>query len=79
RLLAPGGKLVVTVPIGYNPHLDRMIAANELGSAAEHFLKRTARHRWEECDRATALRCEYRRPFPYANAILVAEFSPLNS
>lgn len=79
RLLAPGGKLVLTVPIGYNPQLDRLIAANELGSAAEFYLRRTARRRWEECDRATALRCEYSRPFPYANAILVAEFAPSNA
>ncbi len=75
RLLEADGKLVLTVPMGYNPELDRLIRGNELPSTQEFFLKRSSRLRWEPCSRSDALLCRYRRPFPYANAILVAEFS----
>lgn len=74
RMLQPSGELVVTVPIGYNPELDRMISRRELGAERETFLGRRTALEWRECSREEALVCQYRRPFPYANAIMVAEF-----
>lgn len=76
-LLSASGKLVITVPIGYNPELNLLIGSGRLGAAAQTFLRKTGRQEWRECSRDEALRCEYKSPFPYANAILVAEFLPL--
>ena len=74
-LLAPGGKLVITVPIGYNPELDQMIKNGELKTSGETFMRRVKKLDWVASTKAEALNCRFRTPFPYANAILVAEFS----
>jgi len=72
--LKPDGKLVLTVPLGYNPELDRMIRNSELEAEAEFYLRRARKLDWEMTDREEALRCPYKTRFPYASAILVAEF-----
>ena len=76
-LLAVGGQLVLTLPLGYNPALDRMIADGQLGSDRATFLKRTGRLAWQTVDADTALASEYGRPFPYANAVMIAQFGGL--
>jgi SAM-dependent methyltransferase len=75
RLLKPEGRLVITVPIGYNPELDEMIRSNQLGASREDYLIRTGKRRWEERPKSEAMQSRYGSPFPYANAILVAEFA----
>ena len=74
QLLAPGGKLVLTVPLGYNPELDAMVRSGELNSTHEFYLRRVQKLDWVTSTKAEALKCRFRTPFPYANAILVAEF-----
>ena len=78
NLLEPDGRLVLTVPIGYNPDLNRMIATGELGTTEESYLRRTSRLVWEPSHKEEALSCRFKTPYPYANAILVAEFSKPN-
>jgi len=73
-MLAPGGRLIITVPMGYNPELNGLIAQERLGAERETFLRREGPRRWSECGREEALGCRYTAPFPYANGILVAEF-----
>lgn len=74
RLLSPGGKLVITVPISYNPELNELIKDKRLGYAKAFFLKRIAPRQWKEVSPQEALQSKYKTPFPYANAIMVAEF-----
>ncbi len=74
-LLTPDGKLVVTIPIGYNPDLDRLIATNQLTPGPKDFLARTGHTEWTPTDQTSALKARYKSPFPYANAIMVAEFN----
>jgi len=76
-LLTAGGQLVLTLPLGYNPALDRMIADGKLGCDRAIFLKRTGRLAWQTVDAGAALACEYGRPFPYANAVMIARFGGL--
>lgn len=76
RLLSERGLLVITVPTGYNPDLDRMIRDGSLGASAENFLCRTGRRQWRPCSKGEALVYRYRSPYPYANGLLVAEFAP---
>lgn len=48
-LLAPEGKLVVTIPIGYNPPLDRMIEDGRISFTERAYLKRKLRrNEWRE-------------------------------
>ncbi len=73
-LLGDKGRLIVTMPIGYNPELDRLLRENTLNPEHEIFLKKYGQLDWRECPRAEALRCMYKTPFPYANAVVVAQF-----
>jgi hypothetical protein len=77
RLLSSEGMLAITVPIGYNPELDALIANGRLPAGAQYFLRRTGPQAWEPSSMEEAISCQYGRPFPYANAILVAEFGHL--
>ena len=75
RLLENGGRLVITAPIGYNPELDQLLRDDTLKPREETFLKKYGNLDWRECAKAEALQCSYKTPFPYANAIAVAEFT----
>lgn len=77
QLLSEEGLLVITVPMGYNPELNSVIAASELQASKETYLKKQTAREWVECTKDDALRREYKRPHPYANAILVAQFRSL--
>ncbi|MBM3840682.1 MAG: hypothetical protein FJ398_22515 [Verrucomicrobia bacterium] len=74
-ILAAEGKLVITAPIGYNPFLDRLICEQTLGASREFYFVRTEFLAWQPAERTEACQRQYRRPFPYANALLVAEFA----
>lgn len=76
-LLGIQGRLVISVPIAYNPDLDALIRDENLGMAAETYLRRVASRDWRACSKEEALRCRFGKPFPYGNALLVAEFSPV--
>jgi SAM-dependent methyltransferase len=48
-LLAPGGRLVVTIPLGYNPSLDQKIEEGRISFTERVYLKRKPRsNRWSE-------------------------------
>ena len=73
-LLAPGGLLAITVPLGYNPALDAMIANDELGWDRATWFRRFPRRRWRRVARSEAVGCRYGSPHAFANAILLAEW-----
>jgi cyclopropane fatty-acyl-phospholipid synthase-like methyltransferase len=71
-LLAPGGRSVVTFPIGYNGALDELVFANQLGFRETHFLQRISRaNDWREVDLDAVRQATYGAPFPFANALFV--------
>jgi len=74
RLLKPDGRLVLTLPIGYNPELDELIRTGELASSREFFLCRRKKTDWVPATREEALKFSYKKPFPYANAVAIIEF-----
>jgi len=74
KLLNPQGRLAITVPLGYNPDLDRLIERNALGEDRGWFLLRHGPREWKEVARHQAMGTPFGRPFPFANGLLVAEF-----
>lgn len=46
--LAPGGVLLVTLPIGYNPAVDRFLKSGEMAFDKKYSLKRFAWNDWRE-------------------------------
>jgi len=74
-LLQPAGRLVITLPLGYNPHLDQLIEKDDLGQDRASFLLRSSAREWSEVARHQAVGTPFGRPWPYANALMVAEFT----
>jgi hypothetical protein len=74
-LLKADGVLAITIPVNYNPELDELIKSERLPSKARTFFFRQGYTDWVETGQAEAMRARYKSPFPYANAIMIAEFS----
>ena len=70
RLLKTGGKMVITIPLGYNPEIDEFIRINEKGFEEVHYLIRTSRlNYWVEADLSEALKRTYGSRYQAANAV----------
>lgn len=77
-LLAPGGELIFTAPIGYSPPLDRVVDEGA-GFTERRCLRRiNALNEWEETEWSAVKRAAFHRPYPFANALVVARLSPLS-
>lgn len=72
--LRPGGRMVVTVPVGYNPHLDRLLFEGGLGENRLRFLKRTGRYAWREASVDEVRGTGYATEFIEAGALAVVEW-----
>lgn len=71
-MLAPGGELLVTVPLGYNPILDRYLDEGTLPFTELRFMKRvSADNRWVEAAWAEVRGSKFGTPFACANAIAI--------
>lgn len=64
--LSPGGRLVFTIPIGYNASMDHFLSESKHVS----FMKRIGKREWIECG-PEALTLSYGKPFPCANALAI--------
>jgi hypothetical protein len=70
-LLAPGGRLLVTVPVRYNPFLDERLATDQLGLTPMGWLVRKEGNTWEETSADVALATPYLSGQAFAGAIFV--------
>jgi len=71
-LLAPEGKLLVTVPIGYNPSLDKMIGEGRISFSQRIYLKRRPRRNiWKEVSAGEVQHPNYDRRAYTAHELLV--------
>jgi SAM-dependent methyltransferase len=70
-LIAPGGRAIITLPLGYNGYLDGMLSEEALAFDHQHYLVRVSRTEWHEAEKAELGRPIYGRPFPGANAIVI--------
>lgn len=75
ELLTPGGRLLVTLPVGYNGVLDRAIATGSTPFSSVRALRREASgHTWRELPPSEVWDAPYDRLLYTASAILVCEF-----
>ena len=71
-LLAPGGELFVTFPLGHNHPLDAQLFAGELGFDETRFLRRvSAANTWREVGPDDARGASYGAPYEWGNMIAV--------
>lgn len=72
KALAPQGKIVITLPLGYNPELDNLCSNNQIQFTTRYYMKRISKdNRWIEVDWESARRSKYNNPFPAANGLLI--------
>lgn len=74
--LAPGGELLVTVPLGHNPALDEAVLGDSLPFQSLRFMRRVdAANRWVQAEASEVAGARYGAPYPFANAIAVGRSS----
>ncbi len=66
------GKLIATVPLGYNKKMDKRLLDHNLGFDELSFLKRISKgNEWKEIEKNEVVNPRYGYPFPCANYICV--------
>ena len=70
-LLAPGGALAVTLPLGYNPRLDELLEGGRLPFTERHHYLRTSPRGWREAAWEEVCGARYGTPYPSANGLVV--------
>lgn len=72
--VAPGGRLVLTHPVGYNPHLDDALRSEAVTLERTSALRRAGgRTRWEQVPPEEAWRAPYDFLLYSARAVVIAE------
>lgn len=69
--LAPGGRLLVTLPLGYNAGMDAQLAAGELPFDRCHYLKREGLCTWREATWQEVAGFPYAERWPGARGLVV--------
>lgn len=69
--LADGGTLIATVPVAYNPNMDRLIAERNLFDEYVYLRRVSSQNQWEECSKEEALACRYNDPWMFGNALVI--------
>jgi SAM-dependent methyltransferase len=77
-LLNPGGKIVVTLPLGYNPHLDELLRSGKLKFDDQFCLKRVSKNnKWIETDCKQALaNAKFNQGIPSAYELTIGIINP---
>jgi SAM-dependent methyltransferase len=72
RLLAPGGTLWISIPLGYNSDIDALLDRDAFPWTERRHLRRISDdNRWAETDWATVRECRYDDRWPGASGLLV--------
>jgi len=70
--LAKNGKMMVTMPVGYNPDVDQCLRDQKLPFEEVYYLKRLSRdNRWREATLDEVRLLRYNFPHRAGNAIIV--------
>jgi SAM-dependent methyltransferase len=72
RLLAPGGALIVTLPIGHHTEFDRRVDDDASLFTQKYYLKRVSmNNRWEEVEYENVKDARYNKAFSTATAVFI--------
>jgi hypothetical protein len=72
NLLAPGGKIIVTLPLGYNSEMDRLLKERETKFTKQYHLKRISKNnKWIEAVWEDVCDAKYGEPFPNASGLVI--------
>lgn len=72
EFLAPNGVAVITMPIGFNPEVDKRLREHLFPFAKVYFMKRVSKNNhWEEATEEDAFSKKFNSPFNHANAVVL--------
>ncbi len=72
KLTKKGGRIIFSVPLGFNHFLDKAIEQGRIKLDEQYFMKRVSlTNRWKQCSYAQARKVKYAYPFVCGNAITV--------
>jgi hypothetical protein len=67
-----GGTIMITVPLGYNPTLDKLLKDGAIQFSTQYNLIRISKgNEWREVSWETVLATKYNTPMPFANGLLI--------
>lgn len=69
KCLAKGGKIIVTLPLGYNKNVDKHLWEGSIPFSEEYYLRRYGYNRWQQVPKEKVRNAKY--GFLRANAIVV--------
>jgi hypothetical protein len=70
--LVSGGEIVVTVPMGYNAYLDKLLKEDNVRFTEQYYLKRISDdNKWIEVGGGEVREAKYGTPFPHANVLAI--------
>jgi SAM-dependent methyltransferase len=69
--LAPGGRLLVTLPLGYNPAMDALLAARALPFDRCHYLRREGFTTWSEAEWPAVAGSTYGERWPGTRGLVI--------
>lgn len=72
KLLISNGKIIITLPVGYNNEVDRLLREKKLGLTSQYNLKRISRDNiWKEVEWKDIKNAKYGYPYNAANGVVV--------
>ena len=76
-LLEIGGKIIITLPLGYNLEMDKMISESKIPFTEVFYMKRVSKdNQWLEVREEDVMGIKYNFPFKCANALLIGIIEP---
>jgi hypothetical protein len=70
--LDKNGKIIVTMPLGYNKFMDNLIYSDKIGFNEKYFLKKMSRkNKWKQASLDEIKKTRYNYPFNNANAVFI--------
>lgn len=71
-LLKPGGKIIITLPLGYNLEMDKLLREKKLGFIERYYFKKLSRdNKWIQTDWENVKDLKYNKPFLCANGLFI--------
>ena len=74
KCLNKKGRIVISIPIGWNPTIDKLYFDNTFKFKRISYIARVGDRDWVQTSKKEAMKCVYGKPYPYANCIAIGEF-----
>jgi len=71
-LISPSGTIIITLPLGYNSNLDKLLKDEIIRFSNRYLLLRISKgNEWKEASWEDLQGAKYNTPFPFANGLLI--------